>query len=172
MNEIFWPEGYLPGMTDNFVSNEIIIADLSAAQVWNYLHDTAKWESYYSNVADIRFHNVTGPELSQGAHFRFTTFGFPIEAEVLEYEPPADGTPARLAWHGWEEGSKGDDALHVHHAWLLEDLPGGRVRILTQETQNGKAAKEMAAAQPNPMLNGHQEWIDGLAEAAAQQKRF
>ncbi|WP_050183873.1 SRPBCC domain-containing protein [Domibacillus robiginosus] len=172
MNEIFWPEGYLPGMTDNFVSNEIIIADLPAAQVWKYLHDTSKWESYYSNVADIRFHNATGPELSEGAHFRFTTLGFPIEAEVVEYEPPADGMPARLAWRGWEEGSEEDDALHIYHAWLLEDLPGGRVRILTQETQNGKAAKEMALTKPDPMLNGHQEWIDGLAEAASQQKRF
>ncbi|WNS77773.1 SRPBCC domain-containing protein [Domibacillus sp. DTU_2020_1001157_1_SI_ALB_TIR_016] len=172
MNEIIWPEGYLPGMTDNFVSNEIIIADLSAAQVWKFLYDTSKWESYYSNVADIRFHNVTGPELSQGAHFRFTTFEFPIEAEVLEYDPPADGKPARLAWHGWEEGSEEDSELQVHHAWLLEDLPGGRVRILTQETQKGKAAQEMAVTKPNPMLNGHQEWIVGLAEAASQQKRF
>ncbi|WP_218011294.1 MULTISPECIES: hypothetical protein [unclassified Bacillus (in: firmicutes)] len=42
---------------------------------------------------------------------------------------------------------------------------------LTQETQNGKAAKEMAAAKPNPMINGHQDWIDGLAQAAAQHKR-
>jgi len=56
----------------------------------------------------------------------------------------------------------------VHHAWLLEDLPGGRVRILTQETQNGKPARELAQAKPNPMLNAHQEWIEGLARAAAR----
>ena len=171
MNEIKWPEGYLPGMTDNFVSNEIIVASLSAAEVWEFLHNTSKWESYYHNVADIRFHNVTGPELRKGAHFRFTTFGFPIEAEVLEYEPPTDSSPARLAWHGWEEGATAEDTLHVHHAWLLEDLSGGRVRILTQETQNGKAAKEMAVTKPNPMLNGHQDWIDGLVQAASQHKR-
>lgn len=171
MNEIIWPEGYLPGKTDNFVSNEIIVADLSVAEVWEFLNNTLHWESYYSNVADIRFHNVTGPELSQGAHFRFNTFGFPIEAEVVEYEPPVDNAPARLAWHGWEEGSTEEDALHVHHAWLIEDLPEGRVRILTQETQNGKDAKEMAVTKPNPMLNGHQEWLDGLAQIAIGQKK-
>ncbi|MFF3023816.1 SRPBCC domain-containing protein [Gottfriedia sp. NPDC057948] len=171
MNEIIWPKGFLPGMTDNFASNEIIVANLSAAEFWDYLNDTSKWELYYSNVDTISFHNVTGPELNQGAHFRFNTFGFPFEAEVVEYEPPTNDKPARLAWHGWEEGSTEDDALHVHHAWLLEDLPEGRVRILTQETQNGKVAKKLAETKPNPMINGHQEWIDGLAKAAAKQKR-
>lgn len=58
--------------------------------------------------------------------------------------------------------------LDVHHAWLLEDLPGGRLRILTQETQIGKPAQELARTKPNPMLNTHQEWIEGLARAGAQ----
>ncbi|WP_042196141.1 polyketide cyclase [Paenibacillus camerounensis] len=166
MNEIIWPQGYLPGMTDNFASNEIIVANLTTVEVWEYLNNTSKWELYYSNVSDIHFHNGGGPELSDGAHFRFNTFGFPIAAEVVECVPPTDSNPARLAWHGWEEGSTATDTLHVHHAWLLEDLPGGRVRILTQETQNGKDAREMAKEKPNPMINGHQEWIEGLANAA------
>lgn len=71
-------------MTDNFASNEIIMANLTAAEVWEYLNNTSKWESYYSNVSDIRFHNGKGPELHQGAHFRFNTFGFLIEAEVVD----------------------------------------------------------------------------------------
>ena len=61
--------------------------------------------------------------------------------------------------------------LDVHHAWLLEDLPGGRLRILTQETQIGKPAQELARTKPNPMLNAHQEWIEGLARAAAQRAK-
>jgi hypothetical protein len=61
-----------------------------------------------------------------------------------------------------------DRRLDVHHAWLIEDLSGGRVRILTQETQNGKPARDLAAAAPNPMINGHQEWIVGLANSARQ----
>ena len=51
-------------------------------------------------------------------------------------------------------------------AWLIENLEGGRVRILTQETQNGKPAQELAKAQPNPMINGHQDWLNGLVDAA------
>jgi len=54
----------------------------------------------------------------------------------------------------------------VHHAWLIEELSGGRVRILTQETQNGKPARELAVTRPNPMINGHQEWLDGMIKAA------
>jgi hypothetical protein len=166
VSDIVWPEGYAPGTTDNYVSNEIVVAGLTAAQVWRYLADTSAWPTYYSNVTGVRLHDGPGSELRLGSRFRFTTFSFPVEAEVKEYEPPAAGRPARLAWHGWVEGSP-ETRLDVHHAWLLEDLPGGRVRILTQETQIGKPAQELARTRPNPMLNAHQEWIDGLARATA-----
>ena len=171
MGDIIWPERYLPGTTDNYVSNEIIVAGLSAAEVWPYLANTTAWPGYYSNAADIRFHNGSGPLLSQGARFRFTTFGFPVEAEVTELEPPVAGKAARIAWHGWVEGDA-ETRLDVHHAWLFEDLPGGRVRLLTQETQIGKPAQELAKTTPNPMLNAHQEWLDGLAHSAVQKLRF
>lgn len=160
-NAIQWPEGYLPATTDNYVSNEVIVAGLSAAEVWVGLDDTRAWPSYYANASEIRFHDGTGPNLSAGARFRFTTFGFPVEAEVTEYVPPQLGQAARVAWHGWVEGDV-EHRLDVHHAWLIEDLDGGRVRVLTQETQNGAPARELAAALPNPMLNAHQAWLEGL----------
>ncbi|UOD29527.1 SRPBCC domain-containing protein [Massilia violaceinigra] len=165
MSDIFWPSGYLPGTTDNYVSNDIVVAGLSAAEVWPHLDNTLAWPAYYGNVSDIRFDDGSGPRLSQGARFRFATFGFAVHAEVTEYQPPAPGVPARVAWHGWVEGDAAT-RLDAHHAWLFEDLPGGRVRILTQETQNGAPAREMALARPNPMLNAHQAWIDGLAATA------
>jgi hypothetical protein len=49
---------------------------------------------------------------------------------------------------------------------VIENLSENRVRILTQETQNGAPAKELAKTKPNPMINGHQEWLDGLVDAA------
>lgn len=42
MREIVWPEGYLPGFTENFVSNEIIVAGLTAADVWPLLSHAAR----------------------------------------------------------------------------------------------------------------------------------
>lgn len=166
-NDIMWPDQYVPGTTDNYVSNEIIVAGLTAPDVWPFINNTSVWPTYYSNASEIRFHDGTGPELSRGARFRFTTFGFPVEAEVTEHEPPTNGKPARVAWHGWVEGDA-DKRLDVHHAWLLESLPGERVQILTQETQIGKPSRELARIKPNPMLNDHQKWIDGLANAAIQ----
>ncbi|MFJ3366593.1 hypothetical protein [Pseudomonas sp. NPDC086251] len=74
-----------------------------------------------------------------------------------------------VAWHGW--AGEGDTRLNVYHAWLIEDLSGGRVRILTQETQKGKLAKELAMARPNPMINGHQDWLEGLVSAARLVKK-
>lgn len=166
MNAILWPEGFVPGFTDNFASNEVIVAGLSAAQVWPLLSFAERWPGYYANSANVRLHDGAGPELKTGTRFYFETFGFPVEAQCTEYQAPAAGEPGRIAWHGW--AGEGETRLDVHHAWLVEDLPGGRVRILTQETQTGNPAKELARTKPNPMINGHQAWLDGLVEAAAQ----
>src|SRR6516165_3568774 len=149
MHEILWPKNYVPGFADNFASNEVIVAGLNAGHVWPFLSNAVLWPSYYANSANIRFHDGKGPELAEGTRFYFETFGFPVEAEVTEYVPPTAEHPGRVAWHGW--AGEGETRLDVHHAWLVEDLPGGRVRILTQETQNGKPAQDLAKAKPNPM---------------------
>lgn len=143
----------------------MMITDVSVAALWDQLIDTAAWPRYYDNASDIRFHDGSGPRLGEGARFCFTTFGFPVEAEVIEFIPPVPGGAARIAWHGWC-GTDSVDRLDVHHAWLIEALPGGCVRLLTQETQNGQPARELAVTRPNPMINGHQAWLDGLIAAA------
>jgi hypothetical protein len=169
MNEIIWPEGYLPGLTENFASNEVIVAGLSAEQIWPLLSQAHLWPTYYANSANVRFHRHEGPDLREGVRFYFETFGFPVEAQCNECVAPTPTEPGRIAWHGW--AGEGDTRLDVHHAWLIEDLPHGRVRILTQETQKGKPAEELARAKPNPMINGHQDWLDGLVKAARTIKR-
>jgi hypothetical protein len=35
----------------------------------------------------------------------------------------------------------------------------------------GKPTQELARTKPNPMLNAHQEWIEGLTRAAAQRAK-
>ncbi|KAI9473804.1 MAG: hypothetical protein EXX96DRAFT_579421 [Benjaminiella poitrasii] len=168
---INWPDHYLPGMTDNFVSNEIIVKGLSVKDVWPFLVDTSKWASYYSNVSDISFPSGSGPELTKNADFKFGTFGFPpLNAKVVEFVPPSSNQVTRLSWTAKQDGSD-EEKLDVIHAWLLEDLPGGRVRVLTQESQIGEPAKQLANQTPNPMLNGHQAWLDGLRDAALKNKK-
>ncbi|WP_427919139.1 SRPBCC domain-containing protein [Streptomyces sp. cg40] len=167
-NAINWPEKYLPGTGDNFVSNEVIVKGITAAQVWRPLTDTSEWEGYYDNVADISFPHGGGPDLKDGLDFSFGTFGFPpLAARVVEFRPPSEGVPGRLSWTAKQDGGP-EERLDVLHAWLVEDLPGERVRILTQETQIGEPAAALATERPNPMLNGHQAWLDGLVAAAAK----
>ncbi|MER5430185.1 SRPBCC domain-containing protein [Streptomyces sp. NPDC002588] len=167
-NAINWPEKYLPGTGDNFVSNEVIVAGATAANVWRYLIDTSEWEGYYDNVADISFPQGGGPQLKDDLVFSFGTFGLPpLDAHVVEFQAPADGVPGRLSWTAKQDGTL-EERLDVLHAWLVEDLPGGRVRILTQETQIGRPAAALAGERPNPMLNGHQAWLDGLVSAASK----
>lgn len=171
MNAILWPEGYVPGFTENFASNEVIVAGLSAADLWPLLADATKWPTYYTNSANVRFYDGKGPVLADGDRFYFETFGFPVEAQCNEFVAPTADQPGRVAWHGWA-GEEGTDArLDVHHAWLVEDLDGDRVRILTQETQKGQPAEELHNTRPNPMINGHQDWLDGLVAAARKAKQ-
>jgi hypothetical protein len=170
MNAIHWPEGYVPGFTDNFCSNEVIVAGLSAAEVWPFLATPSLWPSYYRNAANVRFYAERGPVLAEGDRFYFETFGFPVEAQCNEFVPPAPGQAGRVAWHGWAGTPGTPDRLDVHHAWLVEDLSGGRVRVLTQETQRGQPAVALAQARPNPMINGHQDWLEGLVAIARQSR--
>lgn len=162
LNSIHWPIHFLPGYTDNFVSNEIIISGKKALDIWPYLSDAMLWPSYYSNASNV---DLNGQNcLSLGLKFSFETFGFLVQAQVKEYLAPSDEEPGRIAWHGWSGEENTVDRLDVHHAWLIENLSENRVRILTQETQLGSPAKVLAQQKPNPMLNGHQDWLDGLAQ--------
>lgn len=168
LNEINWPEEYLPGTTDNFASNEVIVKNLKAEDVWPYLTHATIWEKYYSNSSDAQYKEEGISELYPDAFFFFKTFGFPIDAQIVEFEAPYQGI-ARIAWHGWAEGDA-DHRLDVIHAWLLEELPGNRLRILTQESQIGKPAVEMSGT--NIMIDGHQSWLYGLVKAAQNKMKY
>lgn len=133
INAINWPEGFVPGFTDNFVSNEMIVSGLSVSDVWPLLSQLFLWPDYYKNSTDVRFYDNKGPVLEHGVRFYFSTFGFPVGSLVVDCVPPAEGRPARLAWHGWSGEENSAERLDVHHAWLLEDLSGHRVRSLTQK---------------------------------------
>lgn len=164
---IVWPSEYTPGETDNYCSNEVIVKGLSVTDVWDLLIDTAQWAGYYDNAANIRVGDGSHTRLSANVSFSFETFGFTVRSQVLEFAPLHHGV-ARIAWKGL--CGEGDGLLDVYHAWLLEDLPNNRVRILTEESQKGKPAIELANTVPNPMINGHQKWLDGLVRTAKARK--
>jgi hypothetical protein len=53
---------------------------------------------------------------------------------------------------------------------LIDDLARGRVRLLTQGTQKGQPAQDLAKARLNPMINAYQEWLVGPIDAARNAK--
>lgn len=159
----------MPGTTDNFASNEVIVTGLESSEVWPFLINTSLWPQYYANASDIHFDNGVGPDLFEGAIFRFTTFGLIVEAEVKEFIRPEGKEPGRIAWTGYVDKGK-KNQLNVYHAWLIENLDDNRVRVLTQESQIGEPAKEMATTKPNPMINAHQDWLEGLVNIAKEHK--
>jgi hypothetical protein len=169
-NAIDWPEKFLPGTGDNFVSNEVIVGGVAAARVWHWLTDTSTWESYYDLIADVSFPEGGGPVLKEGLVFTFDPVGAGSvrtqHARVVECRAPAQDVPGRLSWTAGQDGTP-EERLEVLHAWLVEDLPGGRVRVLTQEVQIGPPAVELARQVPDPMLNRHQAWLRGLIKAAS-----
>lgn len=170
MHAINWPDAFEPGYTDNFCSNEVIVAGLTAQDIWPLLVTPAVWPEYYANSANARFYDDKGPQLEADVRFYFETFGFPVESRVTEFVAPANGEPGRVSWHGWAGEEGASDRLDVIHAWLVEDMSNNRVRILTQESQKGEPAKKLASTKPNPMINGHQDWLDGLVAAARAKK--
>lgn len=168
---IVWPKEFLPGTTDNFVTNETFVTGLKAADIWPLLSDISKWESYYHNCEQIT-PPKSGNILKKGEHFSFSTFGFPpLKSVVEEAEDPDAGRPGRLAW-SVHQGDDEESRVAVYHAWLVEDVDHGRVRILTQESQTGKPAKDLANSKPNKMLLGHQDWLEGLISAARGGKKL
>lgn len=162
-SSISFPEHFLPGTTDNFVSNERVAKDITSTQIWALLANISKWETYYKNCAELTPPESGSTFLHKGDVFKFSTFGFPpLTCTVEESEAPeSNGRAGRIAW-----SSKTPEGLEIYHAWLVEDLGGQRVRILTQESQIGPVFKEWEEQKPNKMLLGHQDWLDGLISAA------
>nr|OQO06000.1 hypothetical protein B0A51_17487 [Rachicladosporium sp. CCFEE 5018] len=169
-SSIIWPKAYLPGTTDNFVANEVVVSDLTAEKIWTLLSDISKWESYYANCRSCTAPS-SGPNLKKSDVFKFETFGFPLlECTVEESTAPGSSKAGRIAWSATLDTGKPEEWVGVYHAWLVEDLAGGRVRILTQESQKGEPAKQLSGVKPNMMLLGHQDWLEGLIRAARGEK--
>ena len=73
MNSIVWPKGYLPGETDNFCSNEVIVKGLTTADVWPFLAKAYIWSSYYANSSDVKLPEGA-EQLQADMVFFFKTF--------------------------------------------------------------------------------------------------
>jgi uncharacterized protein YndB with AHSA1/START domain len=151
---IEWPARYAPGGVAATVSNEIAIA-ATPETVWAWLIRACAWPSWYPNSSHVRIAGG-GTELALDVAFRWRTFGVGVRSTVREFVPPS-----RIAWDG------AGLMLDVYHAWLIEPRGGG-CWVLTEEHQNGLAARAQAILMPNRMFRGHQLWLANLKARAEE----
>ncbi len=149
---IDWPQRYAPDRVAARVSNAIDIAAPPAA-IWAHLIRASDWPSWYPNASNVHIAHGAA-ELSPDASFTWRTFGVAVSSTVREFVPNE-----RIAWDGTAF------LLDVYHAWLIEARPNG-CRVLTEEHQNGLAARAQAVLMPNRMYRGHQLWLERLKARA------
>jgi uncharacterized protein YndB with AHSA1/START domain len=149
---IEWPDRYAPDRVAARVSNEITIAAPPSA-VWAWLINATRWPEWYPNSSAVRTESGR-PTLSPGERFTWRTFGVQVRSAVREFVPEE-----RIAWDG--TGFQ----LDVYHAWLVEKRTGG-CWVLTEENQNGLAARVQALMMPNRMYRGHALWLTRLKAQA------
>ena len=149
---IIWPDRYAPDRKAVQVRNEIAIG-APPSVVWAWLIRAKLWPEWYPNSRDVEIDGGT-PDLSLGASFRWRTFGVLVRSTVREFVPQA-----RIAWDG------AAILLDVYHAWLIEPRHDG-CWVLTEENQNGLAARAQALFMPNRMRVGHDLWLARLKARA------
>ena len=154
MPGINWPEAYRPDNTSVHVRNELLI-EAPAERVWAWLVRATLWPSWYENAKDVVIEGGA-PDLSPGARFSWKTFGLSIDSVVEEFVPQE-----RIGWTGIGLG------MDVYHGWLIERRDGGSY-VLTEENQNGLAARTQSVLMPNRMHKHHQIWLESLRSKAQE----
>ncbi len=92
---IVWPEEYLPGTTDNFASNEIIVSGLTAAQRRSSM--TPRCGRAITVTLPISISMTAAARPQRQRPLQLQHLRLPIEAQITEYVPPVAGQAARVA---------------------------------------------------------------------------
>jgi hypothetical protein len=148
---IRWPDGYKPEQVGVHARTEAEMPATSET-VWRWLVRAELWPSWYADFRDVVIEGG-GPDLGEGSRFRWRAFGVTLNSRVEEFEPFQ-----RLAWGARAMG------IDAYHAWLLEDLPSGGCRVLTEETQNGWVARLNDRLRPRFMSTMQRLLLERLLE--------
>ncbi len=145
---IRWPERYRPEETAFHVRKELEMP-VSPEAVWPWLVRAELWPAWYPGFQSVVIEGG-GPDLKLGSSFLWRAFGVTLRSRVEEFVPFE-----RIAWTARSVG------IDAYHAWLIERLPVG-CRVVSEETQNGWAARLNNALRPGSVGRIHQMWLDRL----------
>ena len=152
--DIAFPDAALPQHSPVFTHNELVIA-APAVVLWTHLVRARRWPEWYANARAVEIDG--GDELALGTRFHWTTFGVRAHTVVTEFVPER-----RLAWSGAGPGFAG------YHGWVLEPLPEGATRVITEETNRGLLASLGRMFLRRGLHKWHQRWLEGLARVAQE----
>ncbi|WP_216821759.1 hypothetical protein [Uliginosibacterium sp. TH139] len=149
------------------------VAQSNGSNGWRWLNVSnltgcvpPRWKLWIIVLADDKSVITVKPVVPYGLMHQYLKFGqcrhWPFDLDQAEKR--------WLASRGGASEQGCTERLDVIHAWLVEDLPGGRVCALTQESQKGKPVQALATSKPNIMIKGHQDWRTGLVEATCKTK--
>lgn len=162
---IQWPDQYLPGTTDCYVSNQTVVKGVPVANVWKALLDPLLYPKFYKDIKEASFVDKSQKVLGPDSKFllRFDLGGkiVTIHCEIIEFVAPEQGKVGRITWHGLINGDNGP-LLNFVQAFLVESLAGDRTRLSSGLSLIGIPGKEACEAEPNPLLVGRQQWIDSI----------
>jgi hypothetical protein len=150
---IRWPADLAPGVANVHAVN-VLETNVTVEQVWPWLVRATRWHEHYSNCKRLVIEGG-GDELALGTSFRWWTSGVPVRTIVDDLVPNE-----RLGWTGTGLGARG------YHAWVLERTEAGS-RLITEECQRGAMVWLGQAVLRRLLRRYHQEWLEGLARAAA-----
>lgn len=164
---IVWPNDFQPAKAVKFISNEVIAKNTNAQQVWTALVTFPNWNEE-SSVEETSLPRG----LRKGDTFKsqfFSRAGL-LNCTTREVVPPSGASNARLAWLGEIDDENVD--LRVYHAWLIQDLGDGVVRILSQQSCVGNSVVDGSEGEDTTaeMLQCHQN-IGAIVRKSREMKR-
>ncbi len=126
-----------------------ITIDAPRERVWNLLTDVKDWPSWE--------HDVTGTKISglptSGTAFVWTTSGANIQSRLALVVPEN-----AFAWTGKSYG------IHVIQQWKLQQLPGDRTLVRTEESADGPLITVFYSSKK--LEASDQRWLNDLKKAS------
>lgn len=148
--DMAWPKGLQPGNADLFNHNQLLMEE-NCDVIYSWLSVPQGWPEWLIFVRDVQV-DKKKPVISKGSRFKFTIFGFPIEAEVyvaehgrrLGYTVTPPGPPPQYA-----------------QSWLLAPQGTG-CRVTTEEVGIGDLAQKSGSEGYKLVHLAHDLWLTSL----------
>lgn len=153
-----WPQDVDPAGAA-IVEFAVREADAPAQVAFDWLRRVDRHPEFYPGMRFTRHQKGPWPQAGLGSSFAFMVGATFVPAVKITY---LDESTRSMAWTGGAPG------LFVCHAWTINDLPGGRSVIRSEEIWDGPIAKLMKPVAAGQIRKVQTEWAKAVAAAATR----